>query len=397
MKCRVLMQATIVFIFCLVLTPLLFSQNPPRTIALINGTLIDGTGAAHVPNSTVVIQSDRIIAVGSRLDTDIPSDAEIIDAKGLTILPGFINSHVHNAFRDFNLKTWARDGVTTVRDLATRYAGRDLSFWRNRLNSDPQNTRMITAFLAITAIRGYSESVNGFPSSIQAEISGTIDARQKTNEQIDKGADLIKVLIEDDLYGQQYPMLTLSEIKAVVETAHERGFPVSAHVSRTKHLELAIEAGVDDMAHMIIDDLSKKLIDRMIAKNIYCVPTLELWKVYDRMYQTNWEIQAVENLRRFVQAGGKVALGTDIGGASGSFQSGMPIIEMELMQEAGMTPMQIIVAATKHGAHVCNREKELGTIEPGKIADIILIEGNPLKDIHNLKNLKMVIHNGKIL
>ena len=105
----------------------------------------------------------------------------------------------------------------------------------------------------------------------------------------------------------------------------------------------------------------------------------------------------LDNLRRFKNAGGKVALGTDFDGYDCEFDLGMPMTEMILMQKAGMTPMQIIVAGTKHGAHVCNLDHELGTIEKGKIADIIVVEGNPLNDIQLLQNVRIVIHNGEII
>lgn len=172
---------------------------------------------------------------------------------------------------------------------------------------------------------------------------------------------------------------------------------MSAHISRARHLEMAIEAGVDDVGHMIVDDLPDDLIPRMIEEDMYWVPTLELWKGVSQIHSLNWDDEAAANLRRFVQAGGKVALGTDYAGYICKFDLGMPITEMELMQAAGMTPMQIIVAGTKHAAHVCNLDHELGTIEPGKIADVIVVEGNPLDDIHALTNVRIIIHNGEVI
>jgi imidazolonepropionase-like amidohydrolase len=106
---------------------------------------------------------------------------------------------------------------------------------------------------------------------------------------------------------------------------------------------------------------------------------------------------AINNLRKFVQAGGKVALGTDYAGYTSQFDLGMPIREIEFMQEAGMPPMQIIVAATNHAAQVCNLEAEIGTLEPGKIADILAVKGNPLEDLHALLDVALVVHNGVIV
>jgi imidazolonepropionase-like amidohydrolase len=135
----------------------------------------------------------------------------------------------------------------------------------------------------------------------------------------------------------------------------------------------------------------------MTEKDIYWIPTLELWKGVSEMYSINWIDIAESNLQRFVQAGGKVALGTDYDGYITPFELGMPITEIKLMQEAGMTPMDIIVAGTKHAAHVCDHGYDLGTIEPGKIADIIVVNDNPLDDLEALLNIQIVIKDGKII
>jgi imidazolonepropionase-like amidohydrolase len=160
---------------------------------------------------------------------------------------------------------------------------------------------------------------------------------------------------------------------------------------------MAIKGGVDDVVHMVIDNLPDSLITLMIQKDIYWVPTLELWAGVSDMFSINWIEIAKSNLQRFVQAGGKVALGTDYDGYVTPFDLGMPITEIRLMKDAGMTPMQIIIAGTQNAARVCNLENKLGTIEPGKIADIIIVKDNPLEDLESLLNVQMVIHNGEII
>jgi len=184
---------------------------------------------------------------------------------------------------------------------------------------------------------------------------------------------------------------------AIVESAHARDVPVSAHISRSRHLKLALQTGVDDVAHMIVDNISDDLIAQAIAADLYWVPTLELWQCVRVLHQVPWDAQAIDNLRRFSQAGGKVALGTDYAGYRCDFDLGMPISEIVLMLKADMTPMQIIVAGTKNAAHVCNLEADIGTLEPGKIADILVVTGNPLDDIQALTEVQMVIHNGAII
>ena len=228
-------------------------------------------------------------------------------------------------------------------------------------------------------------------------MSSPDDAERKINLLVDAGADLIKIAIEDDLQGRTWPMLSFDEIETIVRTAHGRNRLVSAHISRTRHVETAVRAEVDDLAHMAVDPVPDSLFTRMIEKDIYWVPTLELWDGVRRLHGANWDAIAKDNLGRFARAGGKVALGTDYDGYIFEFQLGMPMLEIQLMQEAGMTPLEIITAATKHAAHVCGREDELGTVEAGKIADMIILDDNPLDDLNALEDVQMVIHNGEII
>jgi imidazolonepropionase-like amidohydrolase len=358
------------------------------TIVLSNGVLIDGTGSAPIPEAVIIIEAQMIKEVGAGSGVEIPAGVEKIDLQGSYIIPGMMNTHVHNGYDESNLREWAQHGVTTVRDLgsagdspATVYSRRD------KRNSDARNARLVAAGPLVTTVGGYGS----YP------VSSPTDAAEKTSRLIDLGADIIKIGIEDNLQGRQWPLLPMAEIEAIVDTAHGRGIPVSAHISRSKHLEMAVQAGVDDVAHMVIDYLPDVLMHEMILKDMYWVPTLELWEGVSEYHSLDWITTAKNNLRRFVEAGGKAAIGTDYDGYVTEFQSGLPLLEMELMQEAGMTPMQIIMAGTKHAAHVCNLEEELGTIEEGKIADLVIMPNNPLEDLQALSNIEMVIHNGVVV
>jgi imidazolonepropionase-like amidohydrolase len=359
-------------------------QQSAPPVVLVDGMLIDGTGTSPIRDAALMIQEETIVAVGPRADLTIPRDAQVIDVQGATILPGFINAHVHQAYDLSALKTWAQSGVTTVRDLGT--SNPSFSF-RDEVLHDPQRARLVVAGSMITVPKGYG----------QLYVTSPEDARQKVNAHLDAGANLIKIGIEDDLQGRRWPMLSPEEIRAIVETAHARNVPVSAHISRARHLKLALEVGVDDVAHMIIDRLPDRLIAQMVEADMYWVPTLELWQCVSTLHSLNWDTQAMNNLRRFVDAGGKVALGTDYSGYRCEFDLGMPMTEIELMQEAGMTPRQVIIAATRHAAHVCNLAEEVGTLEAGRIADILVVDGNPLEDMNVLANVRMVFHNGVVI
>ena len=143
---------------------------------------------------------------------------------------------------------------------------------------------------------------------------------------------------------------------------------------------------------MVVDrQLPTGLIERLLEQEIPWVPTLELWNC------TDLRAMALSNLRRFSEAGGRVALGTDFAGYTCRFDLGMPMTEIELMELAGMTPMEIIVAATRNAARVCNLQRDLGTLEQGKIADVLVVAGDPLSDLHALEDPKLVIHDGVVI
>jgi imidazolonepropionase-like amidohydrolase len=369
-------------------TPTSGNNNVKGTFALTNGFLIDGSGSDLIPNSIVIIQDGLIKSVGTNTSLEIPSEAEIIDLQGSYILPGLMNTHIHSGYNKNNLEEWAKSGITTVRDLGNLTSSPEEGFSiRNELLADNKCARLIAAGPLVTTVGGYGNYPVASPS----------DAQIKTNGLINMGADLIKIAIEDNLQGRTWPMLSMDEIERIVQTAHNRNKRIAAHISRAKHLNMAIKSGVDDVVHMIVDNLPDSLISFMIQENMYWVPTLELWKGVSELYGLHWITIPQNNLRRFVQAGGKVAIGTDYDGYTTPFDLGMPITEMKLMQEAGMTPMQIIIAGTMNAASVCDLENELGTIEPGKIADIIVVKNNPLDDLEVLLNVQMVIHNGVII
>jgi imidazolonepropionase-like amidohydrolase len=349
----------------------------PGSCLVLLGTVIDGTGAAALPDAALVIQGERIIALGPVSKLSIPATAQVIGLSGATILPGFINTHVHNAWNKDNLRLWAREGVTTVRDLGERL-GSVYFPARDRLRADPQNAWLIAAGPLVTVPNGYPIAGNNFPS---LTVTSPEDAREKIGRLIDDGADLIKIT----LTSGGAPSLSAAEAAAIVETAHERGVPVSAHATTARDVQRALDAGVDDVAHLATDRVSDGLIQQMVRTGVCWVPTLEALGG-----------RAAENLRRFVAAGGCVALGNDGGYLSG-LEIGMPMAEIRAMHEAGMTPMQILVAATRDAAHVCRQDAALGTLEAGKFADVLVVDGDPLEDLEALASVRMVIHHGVVI
>jgi imidazolonepropionase-like amidohydrolase len=371
--------------------------TPPaaHVLALVNGTLIDGTGADAVPDVALIVQDGRIVAVGPRARVEVPVHAQRVDVQGATMLPGFINAHVHAAYDESSLKAWAQGGVTTVRDLGNGTNRAELFALRDEALRNPQCARLVAAGPMVTVPGGYPIVPWGEDG---LTVTSPDDARQQVARLLEDGADVIKIALESGaIFRRKIPTLSPEEAAAIVEETHRRGTRVSVHVTISPDLERALDAGVDDVAHMVVDELPQDLIERMVEAGVYWEPTLELWHGVSSVNPVDYDRQAIGNLRRFVEAGGQVALGTDYAGYSTEFQLGMPTQEIGWMQEAGMTPMHVIVSGTRHAAHVCNLERELGTLEVGKLADVLVVDGDPLEELQALANVRLVLRGGEII
>lgn len=356
------------------------------SIALTGCRLIDGTGAQPIENAVVIIGNGKILQAGPADTITIPKGAKVIDLKGAAVLPGFINAHVHRAYEEQNLKSWLKAGVTTVRDEAPFDVQNFLSE-RDRLNKDATNATIVSATPILTVPGGYGT----------ASFTNPEEAKKAVDGYAGKGVDIVKFSIEDYQQGKAWVMPTEEECKAVVDAAHARHKKVSVHVTWSRNLGWAIDCGVDDIAHMAVDPVDAATIDEIARKGIYWVPTLELWTIVSNDYSLDWIDKAVANLSAFYKAGGKIALGTDFAGYSGTFDKGFPITEVHQMKQAGMTNMDIIVAATKNAAHVCDLDSLTGTVEAGRSADLLVVNGDPLANLDDLLNVRMVAHRGEIV
>jgi len=368
------------------------ASTPASSLALVGGTLIDGTGAAPVADGVVVTSGNRIVAAGPRATVAIPAAATVVDVRGGAILPGFVNAHVHDAFDAPRLRAWAQAGVTTVRDMAIPRAGpgvlESLMTLRATTLNVPANARLVSVGFGVTVHNGYGD--------VGACIATPEEARQMVERQFDLGVDLAKVFLEPGIAGvTDLPLLPPETIAAVVTAAHGRGKRVTAHVTRAWALRQVFEAGVDDAAHMPHVPLPDDLVEEMVASGFVITATLTVHEAYGALPST------ASNLGRFVAAGGQVALGNDYTSVPPNgfdhFELGMPMHEITRMREAGMTPMQIVVAGTKTAARVCGLERELGTLAAGRIADVLVVDGDPLADLSALTRVRLVVHDGVVI
>jgi imidazolonepropionase-like amidohydrolase len=416
-----------VFPFFLVVCALAGAQittSPDHWIAVRAGRLFTGADKLAT-NQVVLIKGDRITAVGPAEKVRIPPGSEIVDLSRATVLPGLIDAHTHvfgngpdfetqilresyqyrtltalaNAQKDLMI------GFTTLRDLKTlgaMYSDVDL---RNAIDRGVvPGPRMQVATRGIQAtggfiMRGFSTDVN-VPAALEV-VDSPWAARQAVRDQVAHDADLIKVYAAYDYHfnadGKMVnpPTLTAEEVNATVDEAHKKGRKVSCHAFGGEGLRNCLNAGVDSLEHGV--DLEDADIQMMVQKGIYLVPTLyhyQLDRERDMKKYAGHSVAEVSerSFPRAVAAGVKVAFGSGVG----PFPHGSQAKEFEYMVKFGMTPVQTIRAATDEAAQLMGWQDRVGSVEAGKFADLLAVEGDPLTDITELERVKFVMKGGHV-
>jgi imidazolonepropionase-like amidohydrolase len=397
-------------------------------VVITNGTILDGRGSEPVRDGIVAIAGARITFVGRAADYSFPSHAQVIDARGGTILPGIIDAHVHGTSAPALRRQFLVSGVTSVCDLGLSLEDMP-QFDEDTVDQDPV-ARGFRAGPILTAPGGLPGAVLG--RGLNYEVKTPHEAREAVVDLYKRGADFIKVYLQREDGGAEYPMLTEQQLAAIVDEAHSLGLLVRAHVSYASLLNMAVQAGVDIIEHVPANateleaqSLSESQwqtllesndplpvyftelypqyeaqLERMVEAGIVMVPTLgsymDLYRESTPTPQDEAGIKIVlEIVRSFHELGGVVALGTDFIIGKGK-QAGMPLGEMKMLLAAGLTPMEVIEAGTRQSAIVCGHGDELGTLEPGKLADLIVVDGDPLQDMQAMSRVVLVIKNGEI-
>jgi imidazolonepropionase-like amidohydrolase len=375
---------------------------PRYDLVLTGATLIDGTGAPPLPDAAVAISRGRIAAVGPAGRLAYSPDTPVRELRGATILPGFINAHVHmSALSDEQLRRWTRAGVTTVRDLAapldTIVPRRDSMAARG----DPTLPRLLVSGPIVTAPGGYPLSIRDDHLRVAGvAVKGAAAARAEVNALADAGVDLIKIAVSGRT-DVSWPQLADAEIAAITAAAHARGLLVAAHVDRSAGLRRAVLNGIDCAAHAPRDRMPDDLIALMVERGVTLIPTVTVYEDLAQMrgraadWRRTTEPVVYDNLRRFIAAGGAVALGDDYGGVP-EMPIGMPMDELRHWEAAGLTRQQIIEASTRGSAVAIGRADTLGTVEPGKIADLLVVRGDPLADLDALARPLLVLRDGQV-
>jgi imidazolonepropionase-like amidohydrolase len=353
--------------------------SSPTKISITADRALVGPQLNALERASVSISGTSIADFSSESD-DAPHRENLIDATGLTLLPGFIDSHVHIGFADPS--EVLRGGVTTVRDLA--WPVPDIfTTAENSRRADFDGPLVLAAGQMLTVPGGYPTRAGWAPPGTGRPIDGPEDARRAVAEQVEPGACVIKVALNPPVG----PTLDARTLEAIVDAAHQAGLRVTGHVYGLGELEKALDAGLDELAHMLMSDevIPHELLGRM-AERIVIVPTLSIRFGHDRR-------TATRNLEAFLHAGGRVVYGTDLGNEGP--RPGIDHTEIHAMSEAGMSPHDVIRSATVDAAEWLGLPTK-GALEIGRDADIIGVEGNPAQDITALTRVKLVVREGRI-
>lgn len=398
-----------------------------QVVAIRAGRLIDAVEGQVRENVTIVVRGNRIEAVGH--DVPVPAGAERIDLSAHTVMPGLMDMHTHltsggggDSFRQWpgyvaitgvtNARKTLLAGFTTVRNLGGREWA-DVAL-RDAINNGLiPGPRMFTAGYSLGITGGHCDR-NGFrpdlvvvePGIEQGKFNSPEQARAATNYMIKYGADVIKfcatggVLSEGDAVGAQQP--TFAEMKGIVETANLAGRRVAAHAHGTEGIKAAIRASVASIEHgSMLDDEAIRLFKE---HGTYLVPTMmafesvraraEKGQLRGDPARKALEIHPYykKSIVKAIEAGVPIVFGTD----AGVYPHGTNADEFRLLVEAGMSPIKAILAATREAAKLLGQAKQLGTLEPGKFADLVALRGNALEDINLLKQIDFVMKDGVV-
>jgi len=425
------------FLGLLVVALLAPTERPDGSDAAVTviraGALLDGRSDAPRRNQVIVVRGRRIEAVGDAASTRAPAGATIIDLSGATVVPGLVDSHTHVFLQGEDPKEGGYDaqllmaplalraaraavsarraleqGFTTIRDVETEGAGYgDVGIKEAVEKGYIPGPRMLVVTRAISTTGGYP--LEGYAPEIDVPkgaqlVDGPVEARKAAREQLDHGADWIKVYMTHrswvDAKGNlvSQPTLTLEELKAIVDEVHGWQRKVACHAYGGEGLHRALDGGCDSIEHGL--DLDDASIAQMVRQGTWYCPTLGVYyhewapegTPAGRRDRKRAEVHG-PSFQKALKAGVKIVFGTDVGGLPWT----EPIAaEFTRMVELGMSPAAALRSATSAPAEMLGMTGQIGVLAPGAYADVVAVRGDPLRDVKELERIGFVMKDGVV-
>ncbi len=414
-------------VICLIFLAIFVQANETTAAtAIVGGTVVDLDGKAPIENAVILVEGERITAIGEVGKINIPDGARQIDAKNNWLIPGLMNMHVHlglilpgkmkaelynesEAALALRMAAAAREtlqaGVTTIR-LPGDTAHADLALMRAINKGQADGPRIFSSGEALTITAGHGSKKDG-----KGNYDGPDELVKAARTQISAGAKWIKILISGGIAtdggGLDAALMTPEEIHAVIDAAHRFGVKVTAHSGSPSATNVAIDAGLDCVEHGYF--LDRPTLKKMKQNGVWLVPTIVVSQpatepFFKRIGSPPWYLERRNSagkshwkaLQMAIEEGVDIALGTDQLPHEPNDGTTATAREAQYYVEAGMTPLQALRSATIESARLLEAEDEIGSLEAGKYADIVAVNKDPTEDIKALRNILLVMKGGKV-
>ncbi|MEJ8566161.1 amidohydrolase family protein [Elongatibacter sediminis] len=395
------------------------------TVALVGGSVVDIDSGDSVTNAVVLVEGERIAAIGEAGEVDVPDGAEVIDVSGHWLIPGLMNMHVHYGLKlpgkmsaelanetegelTLRMAKNAYDsllaGITTTRSPGDSMHG-DLALRKAIARGQAHGPRIFSAGESLVITGGHGSEAG------ETYVDGPYELMKAARREISAGADWIKILISGGIATNggdiAQPLMTPEEINAVIDAAHRFGAQVAAHSGSPQATSIAVDAGIDSIEHGYF--LDRPTLKKMAKAGTWLVPTIVVSQpatapFFEKIGSPQWYLDRRTSvgkehwkmLQTAIEEGVNIGLGTDQLPHEPNDGTTATAREAQYYVEAGMTPLQALRSATIETARMLGAEDEIGSLEPGKYADILAVPVDPTDDIKALRTILLVMKGGHV-